>query len=82
MKYQTLADLYEKLFATSKRLEKTYLISQFLKSIKSDYNILFLLLRGRIYPDWDETKIGFAARMALKALSASTGTPIKKIEYL
>lgn len=82
MQYKNLVNLYEKLFSTTKRLEKTYHISQFLNSVKDDSDMIFLLLRGRIYPDWDDSKIGFAARMAIKALSLSSGTNTEKIEQL
>jgi len=81
MEYLKLVGLYEKLFSTTKRLEKTYYISEFLKIVKSDADIIFLLLKGRIYPDWDETKIGFAAKMALKAISLSSGLQQSQIEH-
>jgi len=81
MEYSTLVELYEKLFSTSKRLEKSYHISKFLKSIESDKDIIFLLLKGRIYPDWDETKIGFAAKMAIKAITLSSGIKQEQIEH-
>ncbi len=80
MEYSSLVELYEKLFSTSKRLDKTYHISQFLKSASSDFDIIFLLLRGRVYPDWNDTKINFAAKMALKAISLSSGIRQDHIE--
>jgi DNA ligase 1 len=82
MDYKSLVELYDLLFSTSKRLDKTYYISEFLSSIKSDPDIIFLLLQGRIYPVWDESKIGFAAKMAIKALSLSSGTSGEKITQL
>lgn len=80
MNYSSLVELYEQLFTTSKRLDKTYYISQFLKSLKDDADIIFLFLKGKIYPDWDETKIGFAAKMAVKAISLSSGIKQEQIE--
>jgi DNA ligase-1 len=80
MEYIPIVDLYEKLFSTSKRLEKTYYISEFLKTVKQDYEIIFLLLRGRVFPDWDDSKIGFAARNALKAIALSSGINQSELE--
>jgi DNA ligase-1 len=80
MHYETLVELYDKLFSTTKRLDKTRAIAQFLKDLKDDGDMIFLLLRGRIYPDWDDTKIGFAVRMAIKAIAVSSGIPEDKVE--
>ncbi|MFT4304144.1 MAG: ATP-dependent DNA ligase [Candidatus Woesearchaeota archaeon] len=82
MEYIKLVDLYEQLFSTSKRIKKTYHISNFLKNNKNSkaLGIIFLLLRGRIFPDWDDTNIGFAARMAVKSISISSGIKESQIE--
>ena len=53
MKYAELAELYSKLEATSKRLEKTYLISEFLKNLKykdnNELEMFLLLIKGNIF---------------------------------
>ena len=52
MRYSQLVGLYEKLEATTKRLEKTYHISEFLKKAsKEDLDILMLLMQGRVFPE-------------------------------
>jgi DNA ligase-1 len=74
MLYKKLAELYEKLSATTKRLEKTDILSKFLKEIhESDKDILYLIL-GDIYPEYDERKIGISSQLAIKAISKATGT--------
>ncbi|MCB9359557.1 ATP-dependent DNA ligase [Candidatus Woesearchaeota archaeon] len=85
MEYKKLVDLYEKLFSTSKRLEKTYHIAKFLKNELERENsevlsIIFLMLRGRIFPDWDDTNLGFAAKMAIKSITSSSGLSQSQIE--
>ena len=77
MNYKTLAELYEELSSTTKRLEKTEILSRFLKHL-SDKEVLYLLL-GDIYPEYDERKIGISNQIAIKAISKATGTEIKKV---
>jgi DNA ligase-1 len=74
MNYKKLAELYESLGATTKRLEKIKILSEFLKDLhESDKDILYLLL-GDIYPEYDERKIGISSQLAIKAISKATGT--------
>lgn len=79
MNYKQLAQLYEELSSTTKRLEKISILAKFLKSLKeSDREVLYLLL-GRIYPEHDERKIGISNQLAIKALSKATGNEAGKI---
>lgn len=81
MDYSELVAVYEKLEKTSKRLEKTHIISEFLKIVRTEnLPYVVLLLQGNAFPQMEERKIGVAARLLIKALSASTGTPADKIE--
>jgi DNA ligase-1 len=74
MKYGELVGVYEKLESTTKRLEKTYHLSEFLKKVDSEeLGRILLLVQGKVFPSWDERKIGMAARLLLKALLISTG---------
>ncbi len=81
MQYRQLVETYEKLEATSKRLEKTDIIAKLLKKTGAeDLEIVVLLLQGRLFPGWDESKIGVASRLIIKAINVASGTEIKKIE--
>ncbi|MFP4401502.1 MAG: DNA ligase, partial [Candidatus Woesearchaeota archaeon] len=81
MDYSELADHYEKIENTSKRLEKTALIADILKKTsKDDKKRIVLLLQGRVFPEWDERKIGIASRLVIKALNKSTGSSSQEIE--
>ncbi len=81
MKYSELVEVYRKLEATSKRLEKTHHLSEFLKKTgASDIEEVMLLLAGRVFPAWDERKIGVASRMMIKALAKATGDSPDAVE--
>ncbi len=81
MKYSELAEIYESLEKTSKRLEKTYIISQLLKKThEDDIDKIVLLIQGRLFPLWDETKIGVSDRLIIKAISLATGNSAEKVE--
>lgn len=79
MLYHKLAELYEKLSSTTKRLEKTEILSKFLREVgEADKNILYLL-QGEIYPEYSEKKIGISNQLAIQAISKSTGTEKDKV---
>jgi DNA ligase-1 len=81
MEYSKLVDVYQKLEETSKRLEKTFIISEFLKKIpEENLEKTILLLQGKVFPNWDDRKIGVASRLVLKALSKATGIDANKLE--
>ncbi len=81
MEYSQLVKVYEELNKTTKRLEKTHIIAEFLKEINiEDMEYVMLLLEGRVFPNYDPREIGIAARTMLKSLSAATGISVEKIE--
>ncbi len=81
MEYIKLVKIYEELEKTTKRLEKTYIISEFLKTTNvDDLPVITLLLQGKLFPNWDENKIGVASRLILKAINTATGISTPKIE--
>ena len=81
MEYSKLVEVYEQLNSTTKRLEKTHIISEFLKDISvDDIEHVVLLLKGKVFPNYDSREVGVAARLMLKALSAATGISVDKIE--
>ena len=79
MRYQKLAELYEEVSSTTKRLEKTEILSKFLKQLSSEDRDVIYLLMGDIYPEYDERRIGISNQLAIKAISKSTGTDEKKV---
>ena len=81
MDYSDLVEVYEKLEKTSKRLEKTHILSEFLKTVRTEsLPSVVLLLQGNVFPSIEEKKIGVAAKLVMKAISAASGIPADKVE--
>ena len=75
MKYRAIAEAYEKIEATSKRLEMTDLLVALLKKTPRDIiGKVAYLTQGKLYPDFVGIEIGVAEKLALKALSRATGS--------
>ena len=82
--YGRLVEIYEKISATSSRLEKQDIIADFLREIKDTdpdgvYDVV-LLLQGKIFPPWSEKEIGISTQLIIKALSKLLGENSKTIE--
>lgn len=83
MKYLALAQTYEQLAATNRRLEKTDILTTLLNETPSeDLPQITLLIQGKVFPAHDDRKIGIAAKLVQKALNLATGTPTEKIIQL
>ena len=83
MRYNILVKFYEELEKTTKRLEKTKIIADLLKKCsKEDLDHVPYLIRGRVFSERDERKIGFSSKLIVKAIAQSTGAPTKKINFL
>ena len=81
MEYSKLVGVYEQLNKTTKRLEKTHIISEFLREVSvDDMEHVMLLLEGRVFPNYDAREIGVASRLMLKSLGVATGISVDKIE--
>ena len=79
MEYTVIADAYERIEATTKRLEMTDLLVELLKKTpKSTIGKVVYLTQGKIYPDFVGLEIGVAEKLAVKALSRASG--IKTVE--
>ncbi len=75
MKYSVIAEAYEKIGATSKRLEMTDLLVDLLKKTPRDIiGKVAYLTQGKLYPDFTGIEIGVAEKLALKALARATGS--------
>ena len=79
MRYKKLAELYEALSSTTKRLEKIGILSKFLKELSDDDKEVLYLILGDIYPEYDERKIGISSQLAIKAISKATGNEKEKV---
>lgn len=79
MQYKKLAELYEDLNSTTKRLEKIDMLAKFLEKLSAEDREIMYLLEGDIYPEYDERKIGISNQLVIKALAKATGTENRKI---
>ena len=81
MDYAELARLYAAVEATKKRLEKTYLIAQFLRACPdAELERTILLLQARAFPSHEKETLGIASKVMVKTLAASLGMSEKFIE--
>ncbi|HTX61490.1 MAG TPA: ATP-dependent DNA ligase [Methanobacterium sp.] len=84
MKYQKLVELYESMDSTTKRLEKTAILAEFLKMVgeKDPENlpVVTLLSLGRIFPTWSEEELGIGSKLLMKAISLVVGVSPEEVE--
>ncbi len=74
MDYAIIADSYEKIEATTKRLEMTDLLVELLKKTPKDVIAkVVYLTQGKLYPDFIGVEMGVAEKLAIKALSRASG---------
>jgi DNA ligase-1 len=74
MDYAIIADAYEKIEATTKRLEMTDLLVELLnKTPKDSISKVVYLTQGKLYPDFMGVEMGVAEKLAIKALSRASG---------
>jgi len=83
MDFIGLANAYQELEKTSKRLKKTLIVSKILRETpEKDLEAVMLLLQGRIFPASDEREIGVASKLVVKAIATATGHTTMSIEDL
>jgi len=81
LRYSLVADAYEKIESTTKRLEMTDLLVDLVKTTpKEIINKVVYLTQGRIYPDFVSLEIGVAEKLAIKALARASGRKESEIE--
>ena len=76
-----MSEAYEKIEATTKRLEMTDLLVGLLRNTPKDMvDKVAYLTQGKIYPDFMGVEIGIAERLAVKALARASGEKESAIE--
>src|SRR5207245_630524 len=74
MQFARLVDAYEKIEATTKRLEMTELLVGLLRDTpKEDLDRVVYLTQGRIHPDYEGIELGLAEKMVIRVLVHATG---------
>ena len=81
MKFAEIAEFFERMEITSKRLELTEILVELLKSTPIDViSKVTYLIQGKLRPNFEGVELGIAKRLAMKAISKSAGVSMKKIE--
>ncbi|MEO9276470.1 MAG: ATP-dependent DNA ligase [Nitrososphaera sp.] len=81
MKFSLVADTLKYMENTTKRLELTqYLVDLFKLTPPDIISKVVYLLQGKLRPDHEGVEIGIAEKIAIKALSKSSGISVAKIE--
>ena len=81
MEFSIIAEIFERMENTTKRIELTNLLVELLKKTpkKIIQNAVYLL-QGIIRPNFEGVELGVAEKLAIRAISKSSGLSIKKIE--
>jgi len=79
--FAVLADAFDRMESTKKRLELTqYLVELFEKTPQKVISKIVYLLQGKLRPDFEGVELGVAEKLAVRAISKSSGIPTGKIE--
>ena len=74
MRYSEFVEVYEKLAGTTKKLEKTAILAEFLKKLKKEGKPEWIyLLRGKVLADYDSREFGISTQLVIKAISGAFG---------
>jgi len=81
VRYSRIADAYEKIEATTKRLEMTDYLVELLKETPTNLiDKIVYLTQGKLYPDFVGIEIGIAEKLAIRAVARAAGHREKDIE--
>ena len=83
MQFARVVDAYEKIEATTKRLEMTEsLVGLLRETPKEDLDKVVYLTQGRIHPDYEGIELGLAEKMVMRVLAHATGMDDARIGRL
>ena len=83
MEYSKLVDIYERIDATSKRLEMTDLLVEMFRAVPPEMiDKAVYLTQGNVFPDYVGIQLGLAEKLVLKALNFTTGVSEERLESL
>jgi DNA ligase-1 len=81
LRYTLIASAYEKIEATTKRLEMTdHLVELLRQTPRNLIDKVVYLTQGKLYPDFVGIEIGVAEKLAVRAVAKATGHSEKEIE--
>ena len=81
LKFIKLAETFERIEATTKRLEMTDLLVELIRAIpKDELGKVVNLVQGKLYPDYVGVELGVAEKLLTKAVAEVTGRPESFVE--
>ncbi len=81
MRFAELVDVYERLEATTKRLEMTEILQEFFRSVPpGSIKEVVYLTQGTLRPEYEGVEIGLAEKLVLRALVFTTGLSAQEME--
>lgn len=81
MKFSIIADFYEKIEETSKRLEMTDLLVQLFKQTPNELiDKVVYLTTGRLYPLFVPIELGLAEKLAVRSVAMASGDRVEEVE--
>jgi len=74
MRFVDCCEMLDRISKTPKRLEKTDLVVELLqKTPKKDLPTVMMLLKGRVFPEWDDHQLGVSDKLVIKAIALASG---------
>ena len=81
MRFSIISDALQKMEVTSKRLELTDILVKLIQEIPEDViSRAVYLIQGKLRPNFEGVELGIAEKLVMKAMSKSSGIPLKNIE--
>jgi len=83
MQFARVVEVYDRIEATTKRLEMTNLLVGLLRATPpADLDEVVYLTQGRIHPDYMGIELGLAEKMVIRVLAYATGLEEERIETM
>ena len=82
MEFSVIAEVFERIEATTKRLEMMDLLTDLLKKTPPEIiDKVIYLTQGKLYPDYlGMPELGIADKLAMRAISMASGRPLSEVE--
>jgi len=81
LEYSVLAEFYEKIEGTSRRIAMTeYLVALLKKTPVEVIDKIIYLTQGKLRPDYEGVELGVAEKLAMRAIAQATGAGLKEVE--
>jgi len=81
MKFSIISDAFQQMETTTKRLELTDILVKLIQEIPEDVIAKAIyLIQGKLRPNFEGVELGIAEKLVMRAMSKSSGIPLKKIE--